>query len=163
MSPKAPPVSIRSATRRSMAHRSSAGTRSNRYFSGSIQQNAPGYLPELLARGERRGQLQPWEAEDWGSGKRTARAMPTRDIGSLTAGWQGDIRMSGRHRTGGHGSILGALTLARSCSHSRQDAGRHGDPAGAGALRPGAQHGDRLGLPRQCPAGERRERLRARQ
>ena len=30
----------------------------NRYFSGNIQSNAPGYLPELLARGERRGAAQ---------------------------------------------------------------------------------------------------------
>ena len=62
-----------------------------RYFSGGIQQNAPGYLPELLARCERRGQLRPWEAEELGQWEATARAMPTRDIASLTAGWQGDL------------------------------------------------------------------------
>ena len=61
----------------------------NRYFSGNIQSNAPGYLADSwpaasAAAGHcgpgKRRMLGQWEAG----------AMPTRDIGSLTAGWQGD-------------------------------------------------------------------------
>ena len=64
----------------------------NRFFSGDIQENAPGYLTELFGRLERQksGQLQPWEAEELAKWEATARAMPTRDIASLTAGWQGE-------------------------------------------------------------------------
>ena len=64
----------------------------NRFFSGDIQENAPGYLTELFGRLDRQrsGQLQPWEAEELQQWEATARAMPTRDIGSLTAGWQGE-------------------------------------------------------------------------
>ena len=69
----------------------------NRFFSGNIQQNAPGYLTELFGRLDRQrsGQLQPWEAEELGQWEATARAMPTRDIGSLTAGWQGETGSEG--------------------------------------------------------------------
>ena len=64
----------------------------NRFFSGDIQENAPGYLTGLFGRLDRqqRGQLQPWEAEELQQWEKTARAMPTRDIGALTAGWQGE-------------------------------------------------------------------------
>ena len=42
--------------------------------------------------GSAAGQLKPYELEDLQNWEATARAMPTRDIGSLTAGWQGDIK-----------------------------------------------------------------------
>ena len=62
-------MSRRSATRHSTATGVRLGPGRQRYFSGGIQQNAPGYLPELLARGRApRGKLRPWEAEEWGSG-----------------------------------------------------------------------------------------------
>ena len=61
----------------------------NRYFSGNIQNNAPGYLTEMLGRAGR--PLQPWEADELRQWEATARAMPMRDIGALTAGWQGEL------------------------------------------------------------------------
>jgi hypothetical protein len=69
----------------------------NRFFSGNIQSNAPGYLPELFGRLDRQrsGQLTPWEAEELGQWEATARATPTRDIGALTAGWQGETGSEG--------------------------------------------------------------------
>lgn len=57
-----------------------------------MPETAPGYLTELLGLRERvrTGQAQPWEVEQYRQWETEARAIPTRDIGSLQAGWGGD-------------------------------------------------------------------------
>jgi hypothetical protein len=59
-------------------------------FSGGMAQNAPGYLTELLGRLDRQraGQLTPDEAAELRAWQERARAIPTRDLAALTAGWQ---------------------------------------------------------------------------
>ena len=65
-----------------------------RTFSGGIQENSPAYLTELLGYRdrERAGQAMPWEAEQYQRWEQEARAIPTRDIATLQAGWQGDLQ-----------------------------------------------------------------------
>ena len=64
----------------------------NKVWSGGIQNTSPGYLPELFALQERvrAGQAKPYETEWYNQQVDAARALPTRDIASLTAGWQGE-------------------------------------------------------------------------
>ena len=68
-----------------------------RAWRGSMPQTSPGYVTELLGLRDRvrAGQAQPWEVEQYQQWEQQARAIPTRDIGSLTAGWQGEY--AGEH------------------------------------------------------------------
>jgi hypothetical protein len=68
-----------------------------RAWRGSMPQTSPGYVTELLGLRDRvrAGQAQPWEVEQYQQWEQQARAIPTRDIGSLTAGWQGEV--AGEH------------------------------------------------------------------
>jgi hypothetical protein len=64
----------------------------NRVFSGGIQETSPGYVPMLMQYRDmvRAGTAKDYEAEQYRNWETQARAIPTRDIGSLTAGWQGE-------------------------------------------------------------------------
>ena len=66
---------------------------SKKVFSGGIEQTSPGYLTELLALQDRvrAGTAKSWEAEELRRYEAEARSIPTRDIGSLRAGWQGEL------------------------------------------------------------------------
>jgi hypothetical protein len=68
-----------------------------RAWQGSMPQTSPGYVTGLLSLRDRvrRGQAQPWEREQYQQWEQQARAIPTRDIGSLRAGWQGEY--AGEH------------------------------------------------------------------
>ena len=59
--------------------------------SAAASRRMPRLSARTLAVGSAAGNCRPWEAEELGQWEATARAMPTRDIGSLTAGWQGDM------------------------------------------------------------------------
>jgi hypothetical protein len=61
-------------------------------MAGRIEETAPGYVPELLALRNRvrSGQAQDYEVEEYTRWEEQARAIPTRDITSLKAGWQGE-------------------------------------------------------------------------
>jgi hypothetical protein len=73
-----------------------------RVMAGQIAETAPGYLPMLLqgltefrqgpGAGATPGQRQLYEASaaEWRKAVDQARAIPTRDISTLTAGWQGE-------------------------------------------------------------------------
>ena len=65
----------------------------NRVWSGGMQMTAPGYLTTLLQYRDlvRSGQAKDYEAEQYRNWEAQARALPTRDIGSLQAAWQGDL------------------------------------------------------------------------
>lgn len=60
-------------------------------WSGGIQETSPGYLPMLFQFQDlvRSGQAEDFEAEQYRNWEQAARAIPTRDIGTLKAGWQG--------------------------------------------------------------------------
>ena len=63
----------------------------NRVWSGGIQETSPGYLPMLFQYQQlvRSGQAKDYEAEQYRDWEQAARALPTRDISTLKAGWQG--------------------------------------------------------------------------
>ena len=63
-----------------------------RYFSGFTEGNHPGIASDLIGLQDRlrAGQLQPYEQEGVTRLLEESRAIPTRDIASLTAGWQGE-------------------------------------------------------------------------
>jgi hypothetical protein len=69
----------------------------HRAWQGSMPETAPGYVTELLALRDRvrAGQAQPWEREQYQQWEQQARAIPTRDISQLQAGWQGEY--AGEH------------------------------------------------------------------
>jgi hypothetical protein len=63
-------------------------------FSGGIAETSPGYLPMLMQYRDRvrAGTAKDYEAEQYRKWEAEARAIPTRDIASLTSGWQGDLQ-----------------------------------------------------------------------
>jgi hypothetical protein len=65
---------------------------SARMMGGRIEQTSPGYLTTLLdyRNRVRTGQAKDYEAEEYRRWEEQARAIPTRDIATLTAGWQGE-------------------------------------------------------------------------
>lgn len=64
----------------------------SRFMGGRIAETAPGYVTALLGLRERvrAGQAQDYEAEQYRQWEAQARAIPARDLGTLTAGWQGE-------------------------------------------------------------------------
>jgi len=64
---------------------------------GAIGQTSPGYLTTLLDYRDRvrSGQAKDYEAEQYRTWETQARAIPTRDLGSLTPGWQGERTSEG--------------------------------------------------------------------
>ena len=64
----------------------------NCVWSGGIQETSAGYLPTLIGMLDqvRAGTAKPYDVEWVGKMIEDARAIPTRDIASLTAGWQGE-------------------------------------------------------------------------
>lgn len=63
-------------------------------WSGGIAETSPGYLPMLMQYRDmvRAGTAKDDEAEQYRNWDAAARAIPTRDIASLTSGWQGDLQ-----------------------------------------------------------------------
>ena len=82
----------------------------NRVWSGGIQNTSAGYFPTLIGMLDqvRAGTAKPYDVEWVNTMIEDARAIPTRDISSLTAGWQGEQPgpMGGRGLARGHEGLV---------------------------------------------------------